>query len=273
MKKCSKCGLWKSKNEFPKNLTTKDKLSSWCNLCYKLYRKLWYDGNKEKIREHNREYCKKNRKKIRENAKRWYKKNREKIKEHSRLYYQKNKEKINIKSEEWRRKNPERCKAIAKRSRAKRRGAIGSHTLGEWKLLKKRYRFCCPMCKKCEPEIKLTEDHRIPLSKGGSDYIENIRPLCLSCNSKKGAKVIGNVNVVERKKIRLLKKRKKRLLAEKLRVCIMRKKKNRKKKLTSDRDEAILYMRRIRRLTLQEIADIFKISRQRIKQILDKNSW
>jgi len=54
---------------------------------------------------------------------------------------------------------------------------------------------------------------------------------------------------------------------------MMRKKKNRKKKLTSDRDEAILYMRRIRRLTLQEIAGIFKVSRQRIKQILDKNSW
>ena len=63
--------------------------------------------------------------------------------------------------------------------------AKGSHTQGEWELLKKQYAYTCPACGKSEPEITLTEDHVIPLSKGGSDYIENIQPLCKSCNSKK----------------------------------------------------------------------------------------
>ncbi len=66
----------------------------------------------------------------------------------------------------------------------------GSHSFEEWECLEKQYNYICPCCKRKEPEISLSEDHVIPLSKGGSDNIENIQPLCRGCNSKKHNKII-----------------------------------------------------------------------------------
>jgi 5-methylcytosine-specific restriction endonuclease McrA len=74
--------------------------------------------------------------------------------------------------------------------RNRKLNAPGSHTLEEWQTLKAQYNWTCPSCKKSEPIIKLTQDHIIPLIKGGSDNIENLQPLCQSCNSRKQSKII-----------------------------------------------------------------------------------
>lgn len=81
---------------------------------------------------------------------------------------------------------------ITKRTRIlrelRRNGSF--YTFGEWETLKAQYYWTCPSCLKQEPEIKLTADHIIPVSKGGGGNIENIQPLCQPCNSRKHDKII-----------------------------------------------------------------------------------
>lgn len=62
-----------------------------------------------------------------------------------------------------------------------------AYTLQEWEALKEKYNHTCLRCGKKEPEIKLTVDHILAVSKGGSNSIDNIQPLCGSCNSSKGS--------------------------------------------------------------------------------------
>uniref|UniRef100_A0A6M3KP16 Putative homing endonuclease n=1 Tax=viral metagenome TaxID=1070528 RepID=A0A6M3KP16_9ZZZZ len=176
-KRCSKCKETKAISEFSKAKQRKSGYSPRCKECDRAY----YEETRDRVLERGRERRSKPGYKERyaEYAKDYASKNKDVLREKGRDYREKNKER------RWKLKNRDKVYASCWKRRSRKLNAPGSFTLEEWNALKKHYVFTCLACGKKEPEIKLSPDHVVPLSKGGSDFIENIQPLCAECNGRK----------------------------------------------------------------------------------------
>jgi 5-methylcytosine-specific restriction endonuclease McrA len=62
---------------------------------------------------------------------------------------------------------------------------IASHTHNEWKQVASASGMRCSVCGSTDRPSK---DHIISIAAGGSDGVDNLRLLCVSCNSRKGAR-------------------------------------------------------------------------------------
>ena len=195
----------------------------WTKEKQKEYQKKWEKENPEKKKESSRRYYLKHKKQINEQSEKYRKSHLEKFRKYSRKYNkkypekakkclkkwrEKSKEMLRIFRRKWKQSHPEENRHNAKRYTARKKGAEGSHTLQEWLDLKKKHNYCCVICKTSEQELikktneGLTEDHKIPLTKNGTDYIWNIQPLCRSCNSSKGNEISGRKSKAASKTIR-----------------------------------------------------------------------
>lgn len=89
----------------------------------------------------------------------------------------------------WRDANRELILKSKKLSNSRRRDATkGKITIEEWNECLRKYGNKCLCCGK--DDVKITIDHVIPIHLGGKNCIENVQPLCASCNSRKGIKII-----------------------------------------------------------------------------------
>jgi len=145
-----------------------------------VYMKRYYEEHKEEILEQQRQYREVNKEKIAVQQRQYLEANKEGQREYHRWYYEANKEEMGECMRRYRREHPE----VRQRARARRVDAEGSFTAEELRL---KYAEFDNRCVYCGDVATLTPDHMIPLSRGGSNYIDNVVPACYACNVKKSA--------------------------------------------------------------------------------------
>ena len=97
----------------------------------------------------------------------------------------------------WRKANPEKSKQHERDRRAREMGAQGSHTHEEILSLYSQQNECCFYCHAPVPWDKKHVEHKIPLSRGGSNFADNLAISCASCNLSKGKKTHKEFSVGE----------------------------------------------------------------------------
>lgn len=88
----------------------------------------------------------------------------------------------------WKSLNYEKYLQIKRDDQRKRKYNLrsGKIDVADWNKMLAENNYSCVHC---GAQDDITQDHIIPLSKGGLNVIENIQPLCRSCNSKKRDKL------------------------------------------------------------------------------------
>jgi 5-methylcytosine-specific restriction endonuclease McrA len=148
----------------------------------------WYDKNKELTKARASKWQKDNPERYDDVRRASRKKHKDTINARVRLHLKAHPEllrKKKIKTAQWKKEHPENLRATENKRRTAKTQAGGSFTPEEFIFLCTAYGFKC-LC--CNRKRKLTADHVIPVSKGGTSNIDNIQPLCRPCNSSKGAK-------------------------------------------------------------------------------------
>ncbi len=158
---CTRCNLLKPLTEFYKQPLGKYGRHSRCKDCERERARRYYDANPDKYSENNRRWRETNSDKRRADMVVWREANPNRVRENNRR---------------WRETNPDKVRSKTQRRRAVKLNAqvdeVITFTLAS-------------ECVACHATDRLTEDHIIPLSRGGAHADANLQTLCTPCNSSK----------------------------------------------------------------------------------------
>jgi len=181
---CTRCNKSKLVSEFPKDKNRPDGVFPRCKECQRAYLKEYRTRADTKVKH-------------KQVAKEWAKSNPEKRREslakydaahkiEKAEYYARNRERRQEYMREYQQNNPDKFKASRNRRRALKRDAKGTFSDKDIALLLTSQPLCV-----CGHEFKNnshTIEHKMPLSRGGTNSPDNLMLLCLSCNVQKQAK-------------------------------------------------------------------------------------
>lgn len=221
---CPKCGQDKSCADFYRNKNRKTGHDSMCKLCRNAYNKRRRNSPKgDHDRARKRKWAAANRDSVCAQTKAWKEANVEHVAAYNARYFQENKSRLMQAHQRRVEADPERFHRYARESYCRyaeqRKKAVAAYRQTERGRAvkaraahKRRSRFLkagempsiealctlressvfCPYCA-CEmvggylsPNEK-TLDHKIPLSRGGTNALSNLECVCRSCNTRKSA--------------------------------------------------------------------------------------
>ena len=201
-RKCNKCQGYKIFDEFNKCKSGAFSVQNKCKECVRKINKEYYEQNKEKIKRYcelNKEYYKEYH---REYDKEYREQNKEKLKEYGKEYRDNIRNKYGVCETTLRYREDENFKLqhnLRSSNRQNLKRALEYYNNGKShklptkspsRLLLKLYEIQNHNCPYCSNNMKddIHIDHIIPLSKNGSNEVNNLILCCSSCNLRKNAK-------------------------------------------------------------------------------------
>lgn len=204
-KVCTKCKRELTVDSFGKRHVGKNGLAPVCKECHKQHR----EEDKTAIAERSKQYRENNREIVAECNKQWRQNNRELVAGHSKQYREDNREILAEYIKQWRLDNDEYMKqyrvdnkaVIVKQMKkyqqehleefrvnnqareARKRLLPSTLTAQQWENIKECFDGKCAYCGQ---KLPLTQEHVVPVTKGGGYTHNNIICACQSCNSSKG---------------------------------------------------------------------------------------
>lgn len=86
---------------------------------------------------------------------------------------------------EWARQNRDQFHVIQNRRRARKRDVTATLTAAEWRAILDAQKGHCFYCDEIRP---LVQEHKTPLSRGGTHTADNVVGSCAPCNGRKHTK-------------------------------------------------------------------------------------
>jgi len=156
----------------------------------KVYDRTRYEANKEKIKQRVKEWQAANPEKVTSYKKKWEVENTDYRAAYAAQRYVEKRDYILAQNRAWAKANLELCRLKQHRRRLRHlEGYSFMSKQDRLDTLAKLVMISSDPCFYCgETKEEMTDDHWIPLAKGGTNHWYNFVRACKSCNSSKGAK-------------------------------------------------------------------------------------